>query len=138
MVSGSTISSFVPQIITANYVNAPSYLIGCGVATAAVATEMALRALGNAIELASYIPIHGIRVVDERTTESAKENFMANLVGAVFYGVMATNIIPYGPLVAAIIFVAHSLLKPMESTDYSASKLVQRIIKPVLQGMGAV
>ncbi|MGZ3732767.1 MAG: hypothetical protein ACXU9U_03385, partial [Parachlamydiaceae bacterium] len=87
----------------------------------------ATAALEMAIEIIKGIPCLASQEKD------VHENFGKNLGGAIFYGLCAANIVPYTPLVGAIIFAGYSIVKCEEEDAYVTAKWIGNLLRPPLE-----
>lgn len=62
-------------------------------------------------------------------------NFSANLGGCVFYGLLTANLVPYTPVIGAIIFIAYSLLNGAKDDSYITSKAIHKTYDLIGQGI---
>lgn len=89
------------------------------------ATEMAVRALKNLIDLGIANP----QTADDRKKyDKIGSDLAKNLSGALFYGLCAAQIVPYSATIGTICFIAYSTFKVSVSSDlkneYKASVLL--------------
>jgi hypothetical protein len=111
----------IQSFVQATIQSYPSNLILGSAAICATATlEMAIETIRGIPRLASK----------ERDDH---ENFGKNLGGAIFYGLCAANIVPYTPLVGAIIFAGYSIFKCEEKDAYVTAKLLGNLLRPPLE-----
>lgn len=101
------VSNLFNNLLPPTYAAANKITVISGVGCAIVATEMALRALGDLKEMFS-----------DKPKDTTSYNFSANLGGAIFYGLCATNFIPFTPLIGLSTFVAYSIVTH-HSTHFS-------------------
>lgn len=98
------------------------------VGTIAVA-EMAIRSVGDLME---YFKESN----SEKIKDKALDNLSANLGGALFYGMCATNILPGSAVIGGAIFIIHSILSCTNDDAYLSSKIIGKpvhfVVKDVL------
>lgn len=106
------------SFITTNY---PTKLaMGMAAVPALAATECAIRAIGNLVELIFS---------DEQKKETGRNDFGANLGGAIFYGMCAAHVIPGSHIIGAAIFTIYSIKKCDTENAYFAAQLIGKPIK---------
>jgi hypothetical protein len=98
------------------------------------ALEMALRALKDLGSMLSPPQPSRLMGAPQHDKDAVKRSFSANLGGAVFYGLCATNLIPGTPIVGAVIFAAHSVLTDGKNSyiSWAVKELCQRTYNHIL------
>ena len=81
------------------------------------AAEMAIRLLGNCLALSSV-------KLKKNDQELLVKNVSKNLAGALFYGICATNAVPYSSYGGAVIFSLYAASKHTKKDSYSTARLI--------------
>lgn len=89
-----------------------------GIIGGVVALEMALRVFKD---LADIYGAHSRR----EDTYHSRLNLSKDLGGALFFGLLATNAVPYTAVIGATMFVVHSLFKG--KTDYFTANAIKKV-----------
>lgn len=108
--------SSVVNAIQTNYATASSFTIAAGSFLALVTTEMALRTLYDGYQMT--------QATGGREFNRAWKSFGTNLGGTLFYGMLATNLAPGGPLIGATIFTVYSAMKYEKQDTYFITKTI--------------
>lgn len=118
----SNTTQMIASSIVQNYATVGKAQIACGVFGAAVAVEMAFRAVQNAIAWSKAEP---------GAVDDVKTDLSANIGGAIFYGVAAANILPGTAVLGAVTFTLYSLFF-LDEEDYFLTEVIHKITDKVI------
>lgn len=119
--------------IQTNYATASTATIVAGSFLALVTTEMAVRAIYDGYKMLTPEP----GATDDQR-ERVWKSFGANLGGTLFYGMLASNLLPGGPLIGAAIFTVYSAIKYEEQDTYLITKIIGKISYAVCEAVGKI